>query len=310
MTVVIPARDEAATIGPLLEGLLAQTRPAEEIIVVDAGSTDSTAEIIRGYVGRGVRLLEIGPAFPGRARNRGIDEARNDWVALIDAGCVPHPEWLAALDAGRAVLCSEPGVVWGRCDLAVSTAWEEAQALVIGPVRRRSDHGTTPFIASALIHREVWRRAGRFREDLRAAEDLLFFDALRRARARETYASAAGVSWQLAPSVGAFYRRLRTYSRYHAGCGLWTSWHLRIGLMDLSAAALGAMATQYQLALPLLGLAVALRLVKTVGERRGNVAASPWRLACLARVGLLVALADLAMWNGLADLVLEPHPQR
>ena len=107
--------------------------------MVDAGSTDSTAEIVRGYAGRGVRLLEIGPGFPGRARNRGIDEARYDWVALIDAGCIPRPEWLAALDTGRAVLCSEPGVVWGRCDLAVNTAWEEAQALVIGPARRRSD---------------------------------------------------------------------------------------------------------------------------------------------------------------------------
>jgi glycosyltransferase involved in cell wall biosynthesis len=310
VTVVIPARDEAATIGPLLEGLLAQTLPAGEIIVVDAGSTDSTAEIVRGYAGRGVRLLEIGPGFPGRARNRGIDEARYDWVALIDAGCIPRPEWLAALDVGRAVLCSEPGVVWGRCDLAVNSAWEEAQALVIGPARRRNDQPTPPLIASSLIHREVWRRAGRFREDLRAAEDLLFFDALRQARARETHALSAGVSWQLAPSVGAFYRRLRTYSRYHAGCGLWTSWHLRVGLMDLTAVALVALATQFLWALPLLGLAVALRLVKTVWERRGNVAASPWRLACLARVGILVALADLAMWNGLADLALEPLPPR
>jgi len=309
-SVVIPARNEAATIGPLLDALLAQTRPAEEIIVVDAGSTDSTVESVRAYADRGVRLLRAGPALPGCARNRGIEEACHDWIALIDAGCVPEPEWLAALDAARAAPQSEPGVVWGRYDLVTTTAWAEGQALVIGPIRRKAEQHTPRSVASALIHRDAWHRAGRFREDLRAAEDLLFFEALRRAGVREAYAADAAVSWQLAPSVGAFYRRLRTYSRDHARCGLWASWHLRVAMMDLGAASLAALAIPWPPAVGLLAMAAVLRLGKTVWERRGNVSVSPWRLPCLARVGVLLVLCDLAMWAGLVDLALSAHPLR
>ncbi len=303
VTVVIPARDEASTIGPLLDSLLAQTRPPEEILVVDAGSTDSTAETVRRYARRGVSLLEIGPAFPGRARNRGIAQARHDWIALIDAGCVAHPQWLAALDAGRSALPSRMGVVWGCYEPLVETAWDEAQALVIGPIRRRLHGQTAPFVASSLIHRDMWRRVGGFREDLRAAEDLIFFDALRDMLTAEKFAPTATVSWELGQSVGAFFRRLRVYSRHHARARLWRTWHARVGLMDAAGVVLGAIALRWPSAWLVLGLAVSLRLGRTIGQRRGNITRSPWRVGCLVRVGVLVALADLAMWMGVVDLV-------
>ncbi|HDS85227.1 MAG TPA: glycosyltransferase family 2 protein, partial [Phycisphaerales bacterium] len=57
ISAVIPAYNSAAHIGRAIDSVLAQTRPPEEIIVVDDGSTDDTARIVRSY-GDKVRLIE------------------------------------------------------------------------------------------------------------------------------------------------------------------------------------------------------------------------------------------------------------
>src|SRR5262245_46700335 len=94
ITVTVPVRDEEHSLDALLESLLAQSYPASEIVLADGGSTDRTAEIAAAYASRGVRLLTIGPAYPGRGRNAAIRAARTDWVALVDAGCSAAPTWL------------------------------------------------------------------------------------------------------------------------------------------------------------------------------------------------------------------------
>ncbi len=83
VSVVVPARDEEASLPALLASLRAQSTPPAEIVVADGGSRDRTVEVARAA---GARVLELGPAYPGRARNQGIRAATHDWIALIDAG--------------------------------------------------------------------------------------------------------------------------------------------------------------------------------------------------------------------------------
>jgi len=111
VSVVVPVRDEERSLGALLDSLLAQTTPPDEIVLADGGSTDATVALARTYADRGVRLLEIGPAYPGQGRNAAIREARNDWVALVDGGCVADPAWLENLLSSREALPAEAGVV-------------------------------------------------------------------------------------------------------------------------------------------------------------------------------------------------------
>ena len=96
-SVIVPAYQAVATIGQCLDALNAQTmaRTQYEIVVVDDGSTDDTAQVAeRKGADRVLRCPHRGPAA---ARNAGIDAARGHVILLTDADCEPQPDWLALM---------------------------------------------------------------------------------------------------------------------------------------------------------------------------------------------------------------------
>ncbi len=91
ISVIVPARDEEASLGACLESLVAQTGVSFEIIVVDDGSTDRTREIAQSF--SGVRVVDAGPLPQGwagknNAMSAGAKQARGDWLLLTDADTV------------------------------------------------------------------------------------------------------------------------------------------------------------------------------------------------------------------------------
>jgi glycosyltransferase involved in cell wall biosynthesis len=128
VSVVIPARNEAGHIAEVVNAVRSQRSAAREIevLVMDDGSTDATAEQARAA---GARVVSLRP--PGErgnaasARNRGVTESRGDPIVFLDADCVPDPGWLQAiLDAHAAgattvggSLGLPPGLPYmARCD--------------------------------------------------------------------------------------------------------------------------------------------------------------------------------------------------
>lgn len=91
---IVPVYNGAAYIGEALNSILGQTLRPFEVIVVDDGSTDSTAEIVAEYH-QTVSYVYQENAGPAAARNRGIALARGDFLAFLDADDVWHPEKLA-----------------------------------------------------------------------------------------------------------------------------------------------------------------------------------------------------------------------
>ncbi|HEX7972169.1 MAG TPA: glycosyltransferase family A protein [Thiobacillus sp.] len=83
-SVVIPAYNAAATLARAIESVRAQSWPAHEIIVVDDGSTDATAEVARRF-GDAVRLIRQQNSGVSVARNAGAAAATGDWLAFLDA---------------------------------------------------------------------------------------------------------------------------------------------------------------------------------------------------------------------------------
>ena len=97
VSVIVPVRNGEKVIHGCLDALSAQDLPASdyEVIIVDDGSTDDTAEVVRRYPG--VRLIQQPPAGPATARNRGIAATQGDIILFTDADCRPKPDWARRL---------------------------------------------------------------------------------------------------------------------------------------------------------------------------------------------------------------------
>lgn len=83
-SVIIPTYNRAAVLRRALESVFAQTRRADQVIVVDDGSTDGTEELVRRHFPE-VDYVRQENAGVSAARNRGIAEAQCDWIAFLDS---------------------------------------------------------------------------------------------------------------------------------------------------------------------------------------------------------------------------------
>ncbi len=108
VSVVIPTFNGAARIGSCLAALEKQAPRGLEILIVDDGSTDNLAEVVRRF--SGARLITQLNAGPAAARNRGALEARGSILLFTDDDCVPTPAWLDAMLAPFA----DPQVVGAK----------------------------------------------------------------------------------------------------------------------------------------------------------------------------------------------------
>ena len=99
-SVVCPTFNSAEFVGDTLKSVIDQTYAADEILVVDDGSTDNTVQIVRGIQkisATSIRLIEGEHAGPGAARNLGIKVATNEWIAFIDSDDLWRSEKLAVV---------------------------------------------------------------------------------------------------------------------------------------------------------------------------------------------------------------------
>src|SRR5438309_1907090 len=82
--------------------------------------------IVEEFVDRGVvvKLLTDNDSLPGRSRNIGVANASNDWIAFIDAGIRPAPNWLQAL-ADKVINQSDAEVVYGSYEPMTDSFFEE-----------------------------------------------------------------------------------------------------------------------------------------------------------------------------------------
>jgi len=231
LCLVIPVKDEEKSIANLLDSLKSQTLLPDRTVIVNAGSTDNTSGIIKSYqvMIPGLELLEIGPAFPGKARNAGVKKvlACCQYIAFTDGGIVLEKDWLFNL-----MRCMEEnpgsGAVFGDFEPVCDTFFKKCNSAAYVPARDKRTKVRGQFIASCLIKKEVFSQAGLFREDLRSAEDLLFVRKMNEAGFVSTFMPSALVYWNISPDAAGTFRRFRLYARYNIKAGLSGKWQVPV----------------------------------------------------------------------------------
>ncbi|MFO8127099.1 glycosyltransferase family 2 protein [Yoonia sp.] len=96
VSAIIPTYNRAHCVGEAIDSVLAQDPPADEVIVINDGSTDSTPEILAGY-GNRITVIHQKNAGSGAARTAGLHHARCDWITFLDSDDLWYPRRLDLL---------------------------------------------------------------------------------------------------------------------------------------------------------------------------------------------------------------------
>jgi glycosyltransferase involved in cell wall biosynthesis len=181
ISVIIPAYNAEAYLAEALESVLAQGEPIHEVIVVDDGSTDRTAEVAAKF-GAPIRYLRQDNAGASAARNHGIREATGEWIAFLDADDLWEPH---RLSAECRILEANPDLVWVAGEFAYGyidgsrtcrVATPEAFSLlsdqgVFDDFYAATAAGVVFSTCSMLIRRDVFDEIGGFDESLITSGD-------------------------------------------------------------------------------------------------------------------------------------------
>lgn len=196
--VVITVLNEAGTLAELFESLADQTRPADEIFLVDGGSQDATLQVAESYSTRlpALRILSLPGSNISQGRNHGIASACSPLIATTDAGCQPAPNWLERL---LAPLQGETG-----CDMVAGAVLPLARdhleaCIACCSLSFRIQLGgfsLFPTARSLAFRRSSWEKAGGFPEQLDYGEDTAFMLSAVRSGARLDYQPEALVHWR------------------------------------------------------------------------------------------------------------------
>lgn len=223
LSVVVPVYNRAHLLPRTIASLLAQTQPAEEILVIDDGSTDGSAAAAEAF-GPPVRVIRQHNQGPAAARNRGLDEARGDWVHFFDSDdlALPnlHAEQFRVLQATGADLAYAP---WLKCAFTPQAIVPTHQVLQQRGLPRGdlvrallSNWSVVPICC--LIRTRLARQVGGFPVELQIGEDQLFFLNLLLAGAQPAHTPGTLVVYRAdnpcKQSGGDWGRHLRDWSRF------------------------------------------------------------------------------------------------
>lgn len=183
VSALIPTYNRREYVRRAIESVRAQSVPVDEIVVVDDGSIDGTADLVQERYGDSVRLIRQANTGVSGARLRAIKEARGEWIAFLDS----DDEWLPERNQQLLAAAEQlpPEVAWIFADMRILTDRGEGKTFFEEYGLRLSRQELFPdslsiqfpfqfpMLQSSLIRRNALLEAGCFKEGLRSDDDLL-----------------------------------------------------------------------------------------------------------------------------------------
>jgi len=199
VTVIMTIRNDRDGCAVTLDSMIRQTLCPNEMIIVEAGSTDGSVALIDSYAARHpwIRMISAPGENIARGRNVGIAQAGGEIIATIDAGCRAGPPWLEKIvEPFEADANTE--FVGGTYRIDPHTLLEQVAGLATmrGQLEPIDPDSFNPSARSMAFTKDLWQRAGGFPEWVRFSEDTLFDHKIKRLGVRCVFAPDAVVHWR------------------------------------------------------------------------------------------------------------------
>jgi polysaccharide deacetylase family protein (PEP-CTERM system associated) len=227
ISVVVPVRNEEASLGALLEELLGQDYPPDryEVLVAEGGSTDRTRDVVAAFsLGeRRVRLLDNPRQWSSAGRNVAVAASRGDLIVVIDGHCeLGNPRYLADLadvfTSSGADCVGRPQPLEAPAATRLQRAISAARASRLGHhpdshVYSQAEGFVPPQSVAVAYRREVFDRAGLFDETFDACEDVEFNHRIARTGLRCYFTPRVQVRYHPRATLAGLFRQMIRYGR-------------------------------------------------------------------------------------------------
>ena len=165
ISVVIPTRNDSQLLGKILTKINNLTLLPKEIVIIDSSTNDGAKNIIEEYDDSiPVTYQFVEKAYPGKARNAGVELVTGDWIAFLDSKTIPDKDWLERYQ--HLVQAYHVDAVFGVTQFDAKSPFQKAlRAATYGKI----GHHTVP---GTLINKKVFIDSGGFLEHVRMGEDI------------------------------------------------------------------------------------------------------------------------------------------
>jgi glycosyltransferase involved in cell wall biosynthesis len=223
VSVCITILNEEKSISKLIESLLKQSKKADEIIIVDGGSSDKTVEIIRHLQKKDKRIkLIIQKCTRSEGRNISIDLAKNDIIATTDADCTTDVNWLKNLT--EPFKYKDVDISAGFYTMKADNDFLKASSFFLGVVPSKFDENFLPSTRSMAFRKRAWEKIGGFPESgNNSSEDTDFNNKALEAGMKYARVKDARVEWRIPQTFKGFTNKIYNYAKWDAAYGEW--WH-------------------------------------------------------------------------------------
>ena len=213
VTLITTVKNEEQNIEAFFESISKQTKKPDEIVIVDAYSTDTTVLKIRNEMSKKLMKYQVLRKKGNRSvgRNTAIKNSNNSLVAVTDVGCILDKHWLERIS--KPFKDRSVDVIAGFYKPITNSIFEKCLATYTCVMGDKLDtKNFLPSSRSVAFRKKVWEKVGGYPENLNTCEDLVFDEKLKKAGMKFSTIPNAIVYWHQRKNIVEAAQQLYSYA--------------------------------------------------------------------------------------------------